>query len=465
MSTSSFNPFSTSLAINTPQTSTTGSSTFASDLQASVNRALQIASLPMQMLQADQSTLSGKTTELNQLGSLFGSLQTALQSISGTGSSALQTSVGDSSIVQANLTGSALPGTYTVQVLDPGSASSALSSATNTTVTDPTTQNISTSSTYTLTLGGTTYPITLTANNLNALAAAINSSGAPVQAVIINLGSPNSPDYRLSLQSTALGNVAVQLNDGTNDLLTTLNTGTSASYTVNGQPAGGITTDSATVTIAPGLDVTLEKAGTTTITVASSLSTVSSEISSFVDAYNAVVSELQKNRGQNGGALTGDSTVVAMQQAITQMINYSGSAGSITSLTQLGVEFTQQGTLTFNSATLNNLSQTQVSDALAFLGSPNSGGFLQYADNTLNSVTDPISGTIATETQIIQNQYQRDQTQINNDQTKLAQMQQNLQAQMAKANALIATLQQQTTFLQGLFQYGTSNNPYASTTG
>ena len=36
---------------------------------------------------------------------------------------------------------------------------------------------------------------------------------------------------------------------------------------------------------------------------------------------------------------------------------------------------------------------------------------------------------------------------------------------MAEANALIATLQNQTTFLQGLFQADTSNNPDASTAG
>jgi flagellar hook-associated protein 2 len=467
MSTSSVNPLSTSLAITTPQTTTTGSSSFASDLQASVTRALQIASLPMQMLQVDQSTISSKTTELKQLGSLFGSLQTALQSIS-TGNSALQATVGDSSVVQASLTGSAISGTYTVQVLNAGSASSALSNATTPAVTDPTSQSISANSTYTLSVGGTSYPpITLTTNSLNALATAINSSGAPVQAVVINLGSPNSPDYRLSLQSTALGNVAIQLTSAGNGLMGTLNAGTSASYTVDGQPSGGsgITTNSSTVTIAPGLNVTLEKVGATSVTVASSLSTVSSQLAFFVNAYNAAFTELQKNVGQSGGALTGNSTVLGMEQALTQMINYSGASGSIKSLTQLGVEFTQQGTLTFNTATLTGLTQTQISDALSFLGDPNSGGFLQFANNTLNTVTDPISGSVATETQMLQNQNQQDQVQITNDQAKLATMQRNLQAQMAKANALIAQLQQQTTFLQGLFQYGTSNNPYATTTG
>jgi flagellar hook-associated protein 2 len=461
MSSSSISSLAASLAA--PQTSTTGSSSFASDLQASVNRALQIASLPMQALQADQSTISSQSSELTTLGGLFNSLQTSLQGItSGTGNNALQAQVGDKSVISANVTGSALAGTYTVQVLNAGSSSSAISNSA-TAVADPTSQNISSSTSFTLTVGTSTY--TVTGANLNALAQGINSSGAPVQAVVINLGSPSAPNYQLSLQSTALGNVALQLNDGTSNLLSSLNTGTDASYTVDGQPPAGITTDSSTVTIAPGLNVTLEAQGNSTVTVSSNLSSVSSQLSAFVTAYNAAFAEVQKNTGQNGGALAGDSTLLEMRQALTQMISYSGSGGSITSLAQLGVEFTQQGTLTFNSSALTGLSQSQISDALTFLGDPNSGGFLQYANNTLTSITDPISGAVATETQTLQNKNQQDQTEITNDQAQLTLMQTKLQAQMAQANALIATLQNQTTFLQGLFQADTSNNPNASTAG
>jgi len=463
MSTSPSSISSLAASLAAPQTSTTGSSTFASDLQASVTRALEIASLPMQALQADQSTISGETSELSTLGGLFNSLQTSLQAISsGTGSNALQATVGDQTIVSASVTGSALPGTYTIDVLNAGSASSAMSNSA-TAVADPTSQNISASTSFTLTVGTSTY--TISASNLNALATAINSSGAPVQAVVINVGSPTAPNYQLSLQSTALGAVALQLNDGTTNLLSPLNTGSSASYTVDGQPPAGITTNSPTVTVAPGLNVTLEKQGTTTVSVSSSLGSVSSELSSFVTAYNATVAEVQKNVGQNGGALVGDSTVLSMEQALRQMITYSGSGGSITSLAQLGVEFTQQGTLTFNSSTLTGLSQSQINNALTFLGDPNTGGFLQYANNTLNSITDPVSGAVVTETQSLQNQNTQDQTEITNDQQKLTLMQTNLQAQMAQANALIATLQNQTNFLQGLFQADTSTNPNAGTVG
>jgi flagellar hook-associated protein 2 len=143
---------------------------------------------------------------------------------------------------------------------------------------------------------------------------------------------------------------------------------------------------------------------------------------------------------------------------LNQIGTYTGGTGSITNLTQLGVEFTQQGTLTFDPTALSGLSSSQITDALSFLGSPTSG-FIQFATNTLNGITDPTTGVIATEAQALQNQTNTDQQQINTDQDRINTLQANLQAQMAQADALIATLQQQNTFLQGLFQYSTSNNP------
>jgi flagellar hook-associated protein 2 len=468
MSTSSVGSNSTlsnELSVFTPQTSTTGTSSFSQTLQASVTRSLEIASLPMQQVQADESTISNESSELSTLSGLFDTLQNSVQSIStGTGTSALQATSSDTSVLTTNITGNALAGTYTIDILNPGSTSSAESDSA-TPVTDPTSQNISTASSFTLTVGTATYTIKPAANNLNDLASAINSSGAAVQATVINLGTPEAPNYQLSLVSTALGDVNLQLNDGTNNLLGATTAGQDGSYTVNGQPSGGISTDSSTVTIAPGLNVNLLTAGTSTITVSSSLSAVSSQITSFVNAYNAAFTEVEKNFGQNGGALTGDSTILAMQQALTQIGSYSGGSGSITSLSQLGVEFTQQGTLTFDSSALTGLSQSQISDALTFLGDPNSSGFLQFANNTLDSLTDPVSGLITNETQTFQTETTNDQNKITADQAQLQALQTTLQNQMAQANALIASLQNQNTFLQGLFQADTSNNPNASTVG
>ena len=108
-----------------------------------------------------------------------------------------------------------------------GSSTSAISDGT-TTVTDPSTTNISSSSSYTLTVNGTATTLNLSSDNMDALATAINDANAGVSATIVNLGSNSSPNYRLSVTSNEWGADTIQLNDGTNDLLTTLQTGANA---------------------------------------------------------------------------------------------------------------------------------------------------------------------------------------------------------------------------------------------
>jgi flagellar hook-associated protein 2 len=370
----------------------------------------------------------------------------------------LAAAVSDQTVLQASLTGSSLQGSYTIQVLNPGSSSTALSNAGTTPVTDPTTQNINSSTSFTLTVGATNYTVTPASQNLNALAASINSSGAPVQATVVNLGSPTAPDYRLALQSTNLGNVPLQLSAGGTNLLTTTSSGANASYTVNGQPAGGISSNSDTVTIAPGLNVTLEKAGTSTVTVSANTSALSGALNSFVSTYNAAFAELQKQFGQNAGPLAGDSTILTLENSLRQLVNYSGGSGSITSLSQLGIQFTQQGTLAIDPAALSGLSSRQVSDAFSFLGDPNTGGYLQAATNTLKGLLDPIIGVIPNETQNLQQQGQQEAQAISAAQDRVTQLSNSLMAQMAAADALITTLQNQTQFIDGLFQIATLNS-------
>lgn len=442
-----------------PASTFTGSSSFGPDLQAALSRAISIASLPIQQMTADKQSIDDRASELSTLTGLFNTLQTSLQSLaSGSGSKVLAATVSDPTVFQASINGTPLQGSYTIQVLDPGSSSSALSNAGSTPVTDPSTQNISSATSFTLTVGSNTYTITPAAQSLNSLADAINSSGAAVQATVINLGSPTAPDYRLALKSTNLGNVALQLNDGTNDLLSATATGTNASYTVNGQPSGGISSNSSTVTIAPGLNVTLEKAGTATVTVAGNTSAISSSLNSFVTAYNAIVAELGKQHGKDAGPLAGDSAVWQMESVLRQLGDYSGSSGSITSLTQLGLQFTKQGTLTFDPSALNGLSSQQITDAISFLGDPNTGGYLQFATNTLNSLLDPVSGLLPSEQQSLQQQSQNEATAISDAQDRVNQLANNLMAQMAAADALITKLQQQTQFIVGLFNIPTINS-------
>jgi flagellar hook-associated protein 2 len=338
-----------------------------------------------------------------------------------------------------------------LNVTNPGSSTTTLSNATLPTVADPSATSISSSSSFTLSVNGTSTTITPASNTLNSLAQAINGSNAGVTATIINIGGPSAPDYRLSLQSTSLGTTAIQLNDASQPLLTTLNPGAPATYQVNGQPGTPISSNSSTVTIAPGVTVNLLGAGITTVTVGPDPAAAETAISSFVSAYNAASTELATNHGNTGGALTGQGVVLSLQQSLQNLIQFSGGSGNVQSLADLGITVGSTGQLSFDQTKFASVAASDPQDLATFLGTATGSGFLATATNTLNGVDDVASGTIQTSINALQQQVNADNTKISDDQSSIVTMQNNLTEQMSQADAAIATLQSQVSYFSQLF--------------
>jgi flagellar hook-associated protein 2 len=426
------------------------SSQYSADLQQVLSRSIAIASLPLTQLNNTLTDLQNRSTELNTLNGKFSAVQTAIQSLS-TAVSSTTAQVSNSSVLTAQSDATAVPGSYTIDVVKAGSPSSALSLGTLPAVTNPATQSISSSSSFTLTVGGTPVTITPSGNSLSALADAINSSGANVSATIVNLGSPSAPNYQLSLQSTQLGDITLQLNDGTNDLMGTLSAGIEAQYQVNGQPATPISSDSSTVTIAPGVTADLLSAGDSTVTVSESSTDQANALSSFATAYNAAVDELNLNRGQGGGALTGDALIYTLSQSLRDISGFTGGSGSVQNLTDLGLTFDQNGHLNFDQTVFNSAAASDPGDLGAFLGSPTTGGFLQEATNTLTSLGDPTDGILETAISDSQTSIDNQNQKISDEQDRITALTTSLTTQIDNADALIASLEQQQTYFTTLF--------------
>jgi flagellar hook-associated protein 2 len=429
-----------------------GSSTYAAQLQQTITQAVNIASLPMQQLQKQQTTLTGQQTELQTLTNNFSSLQNAITAFSNaTGAGAFTSSVSDSSVASASISSSVMAGNYTLSVSSIGSQTNAVSKAGLTIVTDPSSQNIDSGSNYTLTVNGSTYTITDSSGTLNGLAQAITNSSADVQATVVNVGSSSSPDYRLSIQSLAYAPDSVQLNDGTNDLLTTLSTGSNVTYQVNGQPSTPISSSSRNITLSPGLSAQILTTGTTNINVFQSASGVENALASFANAYNSVIAELNRNRGQNGGALAGQSVVYQLQDTLQSLANFSAGSGSIKSLSALGLSFDETGNLEFDPGAFAQTASSAGSDLLNFIGTSSSGGFLQAANDFITSVTDPSTGILTQASQETTSQLSTLASKISDEQIQVTQLQQSLTTQMADADAAISSMEQQLTEITDLF--------------
>ncbi|MFN7993846.1 MAG: flagellar filament capping protein FliD [Bryobacteraceae bacterium] len=437
-----------------------GNSAFATDFQTIINNAVALASLPMQQLQSQVTVLKNQSSTLSDLDTKFASLQTAFQTLENTTTSSEAATVSDPSIVSATVASGALQGTYQIEVTSLGSYTSTMNNDALPTVTDPNTQSISSSTSYDLNVNGTHFAINPAGTDLISLAQAINSSGAKVTASIVNLGSNSSPDYRLTIDGTTLGSDSIQLNDGTSDLLTTETVGTPATYLVNGQTTP-VQSDSRTITLAPGLTVNLlqqSAAGAkTTITVAPSTTAVSDALNTIVSDYNAIKTELDQQHGAAAGPLAGQSIVNELENMLRSIASYAGGSGTVTSLSQLGVTLDQTGQMSFDATALDSLS---FSDITTFLGTAETGGFLQAASTTLNGIEDPVSGILKTDIANVQDQINHENTMISNDQNSINLLQQSLASKMAAADALIAGLEQQASYFTGLFasMYPTSSS-------
>jgi flagellar hook-associated protein 2 len=426
------------------------SSKYSSDLQQVLSRAVAIASLPLNQLNSQLTDLQNRSTALNSLNGKFSALQTALQGVSNAVVSS-SAQVSDSSVLTAQSDSTAKAGSYAIHVISAGAPSSALSQDGLPAVQNPFTQSITTSGSLTLTVGGTPVTVTPSANTLSALADAINASGANVTATIVNLGSPSAPDYKLSLQSTKLGNITIQLNDGSQDLLGTLSAGSEAQYQVNGQPATPISSDSSTVTIAPGVTVNLLQSGDSNVVVSQSSSAQANALSSFVAAYNAAVDELNVNRGKGGGALTGDGLIYTLSQSLRNMTSFVGGSGAVQNLTDLGLTFDKTGHLSFDQTVFGTVSAAHPSDVSTFLGSASSGGFLKGATDIMNGLEAPVTGTIESTIASAQTAIDNQNRKISDAQDRLDLLTASLTAKIDAADALIATLEQQQSYFTTLF--------------
>lgn len=433
----------------TPSSLPASTSQYSSDLQQVLSRSIAIASLPLNQLNSQLTTLQNRSTALNSLNGKFSALQTALQGVSDAVDSA-SVQVSDSGVLAAHSDSTARPGSYAIHVASAGAPSSALSISSLPAVQDPSAQSITSATSLTLTVGATPFTITPSGNSLNALADAINSSGANVSATIINLGSPSAPDYKLSIETTKLGDIAIQLNDG-QDLLNPLSTGSEATYQVNGQPSTPISSDSRTVTIAPGVTVDLLDVGDSNVVVSRSSSAQSNALSSFVAAYNAAVDELGTNRGQGGGALTGDALISTLAQSLRNLSGFTGGAGAAQNLTDLGLTFDKTGHLSFDQVVFSSVTAAHPSDVAAFLGSSSTGGFLKSAIDVMNGLDDPSTGTIETTITNAQTAIDNQNQKISDEQDRIDAISTALTAKISAADALIASLEQQSNYFTTLF--------------
>jgi flagellar hook-associated protein 2 len=429
----------------------TGISSYSSDFQTVLSRAVSIASLPLKKLQNDDTDLIQKK---QLLGSFNGALTGLADSLTAIGRVAqgkgLQATSSDTSKVTVTNTGAESAATYTIS--DITSIATVASETSVSGYASSTAAPVSSTGTLKLVAGSTEYTITLTpsTNNLVGLRDAINHLGAGVTATVLTTGTGAEPNY-LSVTQNNLGAKALKIfddPDGANtNLLTTANQGSNAEFKINGVPVskgGNLVND-----VVPGTTFTI--LGTTAadakvaLTLVTDRSQLASAISSFASAYNSVVDQVNGQVGPSAGLLSGDFLVRQVQKNLREITNFQGAGGDLQNLSDLGITLDAQGKISFDTDGFKNLSDSKITSAFQFLGT-RSTGFGALASK-LEQLSDPVTGLVKAQQDSYDQADRRIQDQITSLTDRITELQSTINLRLQQADALLAQLTSQQTVL------------------
>jgi flagellar hook-associated protein 2 len=426
----------------------TGVSTFSEDFNSIVTRAVSIASLPIKQMQNQQSALLSKKQSLSGINSSLQGLSSAIEKLGQLGRTRAL-SVSSSNTTRVSVVADGLSETASYSITDITSIAKAASETSAAGFATANATAVHTGDSLELVVGGNTYALDLTgANHLNGLRDAINGSGAPVKATVLNTGS----NYYLSVTANATGEQALEVRttagDPGSNILTSTNQGANAKFKLNGLDVEK--TDNVVTDAIPGLTFTvLDKtaaAETVTLSATSSRGTLATALQAFVTAYNDTSAQLNQQIGKQAGLLSGDFIIGQATRTLRQVAGYQGGGDLVKSLADLGIELDRQGVMSFKSTTLYSLSTSAFKDAFNFLGSERTG--FGGVSASLKQLSDPVTGFIKTQQDNYDASDRRIQQSLDATTLRIENMQLTLSAKLQQADALLAGLQSQQTALE-----------------
>jgi flagellar hook-associated protein 2 len=332
------------------------------DVNTIVTQLMAVEKQPLTQLDTEEASYQSKVTAYGSLKGALASFQTAMQSLALASSFQSQAAtVADPTVFTASASNAAAPGSYTVDV---GLTAQSQVLASNGLASD---LNPSSTGTLQISVGGATAQTITIDNTNNTLAGvrdAINAAHAGVTATVVSAGG--ATPYKLVLNANATGAAntitvtnglaAGELHDAIASLAEVRGAG-DATLKVNGV---AVTSASNTVAgVIPGVTLNLLKTGSTTLAVAQDTAKVQSAINSFAQAYNQVNTTISNLTAYNattkqGGPLLGDTTAQGLQTRIRATLGQAltGTGSSFTTLSQIGVSFQKDGSLTVDSTKL-----------------------------------------------------------------------------------------------------------------
>jgi flagellar hook-associated protein 2 len=416
-------------------------------------------------LNSINKSISTDNAQISAYGSISGQISSFQSSIAG---------LITPSTIKATTASSS--GTGVLSVSNDGTAVAGEYKITNVTLASPQviTTNISTSEFTSINSSiGTTGSISILGNTITpttytvaGIVEAINSANiSGVSATMTNLGTTAAPDYQIRIVNTSDTTAEITASGG--NIFTGLTFASAdavaGSVTINGTT---VARSSNTITdLVPGLTINLVGAGNSTITVAQDNSALSSKISAFVTAFNTLDKSLKDissydATAKKGAALYGDSAINSLRREIRSIITSTLGVDATTSynrLSQVGVSFKSDGTLSLDNTTLNTAISANFNKvAKLFSGTGVSTDSLglhgfAYQLNTVLTTATGIDGSITNRKSSLQSDVRRLQARAEQEQLRLADLQQMYQKQYTALDRTVSSLNSMASYLTNQF--------------
>lgn len=434
-----------------------------------VSELVAAAQAPQESVIANQT--EAVTTQISALGTLQSALSTFQSALTPLATpSAFNTLTATSSnqsvFTASSGSGATTTGSYAVTVSSLAQAQQLLSKV----FTDGASSAVGTG-TLALSLGGSSFSVDVSSSNdtLQGIASAINSaSGNPGISATVLQGANGAYLVLSSTLTGAANTIQVSETDSADGLAAlTYGSGNTANYTQQSAAANanytiaGVAGTSASNTVSGAISgVTLNLLGTTpdgsaTLTLSNDTTTIQSNISAFVAAYNTLLASFNSLGGYDSststaGPMMGSALLSNVQgqtnEALYNVVNTGSSVYN--SLASVGITTNSDGTLSVNSTTLANALSSDFS-AVSALFSGSTG-----VAATLNTqITNELSsgGSISDESQTLTSQENALTQQSNQLTAQMAALTTSLTQQYSSLNTLLSSLQTTSAYLTQAF--------------
>ena len=421
------------------------------DVNSIVSQLMSLEQQPIVNLQQKEVGYATKLSAIGQLRSAVSPLQDAANKLKDFSKLAAFTAKSaDSAKFTASSDNTAAAGSFDIQV-QALAQSQKLGSASQ--PDKDTTTFGNTGDTLSLTVNGNSFSVASGGKTLSEIASAINAAGdnVGVSASVVqenassfylvltsdNTGTANTittafKDSNGSAVADPLNLVQVQAADDARILIDNTYTVTRSSNTLDDA--------------IEGVTLNLKETSTSAVnlTISRQSSAIKSAVQDLVDGYNSFIAT---SSSLSAGELSGDSTVRSLQRQVRSVFNTppSGLSGSVSSLTELGVSFQKDGSLTLDSSKLESAINDDLAGVTELFADTDQG----YGSRLASTISSALGtgGLISAREEGLNTRINDAEKQIASIQLRLDKTEQRLRNQFSALDSLMSRLTQTSSFL------------------